>query len=699
MNDRTHTVLIVDDAPEDRVFFRRYLQKEGQHSYAVLEADSGDLALNLCREQMPDCILLDYQLQDMDGLEILDALSRRDSLHGCAVVMLTGVGDTDLAVQAMKRGAHDYLDKSSLSPEQLQRTVANAIERSELQCTLDRQREWLDVTLSAIGDAVIAVDTEGYITFMNRVAELLTGWSADGARQQPLDKVFSVIDETTREAVENPVASLLGGKDADQGGQNVLIRQDGNELPIDDSAALIRDRRDNVIGAVMVFRDVTEQRKLTHQLVYQATHDPLTGLANRQEFERRLELILQRAEQNQTQHALCYLDLDQFKVVNDNCGHVAGDELLRQLTALLKTRMRERDTLARLGGDEFGMLLGECGLEPALRVANELRQVIQDFRFVWEDKTFSVGASIGLVPLTEHSGSLSNVLILADHACYTAKEKGRNRVHVCLPEFHELARQHAIARPASRIHRALEDERFRLYYQPIVPINGGPDESAYGEILLRMLDEQGDIVLPDAFIPPAERYHRMSAVDRWVVNSAFTRLKGRLGPRTMVAINLSGQSLGDSDFLSFIIKQLRTKAIPPQSVCFEITESAAISSLDEALHFINVLRGMGCQFALDNFGKGLSSFDYLKTLPVDYLKIDGSFVTSILEDPLDASLVEAIQRIARVLAIKTIAEAVENDAVLEHLKAIGIDYAQGFGIAAPLPLEEVIGSDALVLFR
>jgi diguanylate cyclase (GGDEF)-like protein/PAS domain S-box-containing protein len=701
MSDKTHTVLIVDDVPEDRVFFRRYLQQDEQHTYSMLEADSGDLAIQMFREQTPDCILLDYKLQDMDGLEILDALRELDGTHGCAIVMLTGVGHTDLAVEAMKRGAHDYLDKSRLSPEDLQRTVANAIARSELQCKLERQREWLDVTLSAIGDAVIATDVEGRITFMNRMAETLTGWEADAAIQKPVHEVVTIIDEVTRKVAECPVTRLIRGDVAcEKASQDVLVRLDGGELAIDDSAAPIRDAGNNVIGAVMVFRDVTEQRRLTQQLLYQATHDPLTGLVNRKEFERRLELILQHAAENETQHALCYLDLDQFKVVNDSCGHVAGDELLRQLTALLKGRMRERDTLARLGGDEFGLLLGECGLEPALRVANELRQVIQDFRFTWEDKAFAVGASIGLVPLTDSSGSLSNVLILADQACYTAKEKGRNRVHVCLPEFYEQARQHAVARPASRIHRALEENRFRLYYQPVAPAVEDGDNHPYGEILLRMLDEQGGLVLPESFIPPAERYYRMCAIDRWVVQNVFSRLQGRLaGTRLAVAINLSGQSLGDKEFLGFVMKLFRTKAVPPQSLCFEITESAAITNPAQALRFINVLRDRGCRFALDNFGKGLSSFEYLKTLPVDFLKIDGSFVKGIGENPVDESMVAAIQHIGRTMGVKTVAESVESDEVLRRLKHIGIDYVQGFAIAPPQALEDIIGRDALVNCR
>jgi len=441
-------------------------------------------------------------------------------------------------------------------------------------------------------------------------------------------------------------------------------------------------------------RDITETHTLAEKLSYQASHDALTGLINRREFERRLQRVLKTARIEKTEHALCYMDLDQFKVINDTCGHVAGDELLRQLGAVLQARARKRDTVARLGGDEFGVLMEHCSLEDAERVADTFRSAIEKFRFQWENKAFTIGVSIGLVPITETSESMVHVMSAADSACYAAKDQGRNRILVYRLDDAALSRRHGEMQRVTQINWALGEDRFRLYCQPIIPVAGG-DEGAHYELLLRMEDEEGHLVPPGNFLPAAERYNLATKLDRWVVGTGFdwlSRHPGQLESLGVCAINLSGQSLGDEEFLTFMVGQFEKVDIPPEKICFEITETAAIANLATATGFMVKLKELGCKFALDDFGSGLSSFAYLKNLPVDYLKIDGVFVKDIPDDPIDFAMVKSINEIGQLMGIKTIAEFVENDAILEKLRGLGVDYAQGYGIGKPRPLDELLVS-------
>ncbi len=436
----------------------------------------------------------------------------------------------------------------------------------------------------------------------------------------------------------------------------------------------------------------------TERLSYQATHDALTGLINRREFERRLEKALSVAREEGVAHALCYLDLDQFKIVNDTCGHVAGDELLRQLTVLLQSKVRGVDTLARLGGDEFGVLLNNCPLEQAQVVADLLRQTVKDFHFAWHDKPFVIGVSIGLVPITQDCETLANVLGCADAACYAAKDLGRNRVHVYRVEDSELAQRQGEMNWVARITHAIEENRFRLYCQSIMPLGDTEGEGCHFEILLRMLGDSGDLIPPMAFIPAAERYNLMPSIDRWVVSTAFGQYWKIFSPHMQddachtFTVNLSGPSLCDDHFLNFIKRQFALYQVPHRHVCFEITETAAISNLARAGEFISELRAQGCRFSLDDFGSGLSSFTYLKNMQVDYLKIDGSFVRDMADDAMDHAMVSAINQVGHVMGLKTIAEGVENEATLEQLRRMGVDFAQGFGIEPPRPLEELASS-------
>ncbi|MBS4096121.1 MAG: EAL domain-containing protein [Sulfuricella sp.] len=562
-------------------------------------------------------------------------------------------------------------------------------ERDHIEAELFEEKERAQVTLNSIGDAVITTDVAGNVTFLNPVAENMTGWNNDEAQGKPLEEIFRIINDTTRKTVENPVMrALRENRIVGLANHTVLIRRDGKELHIEDSAAPIRNRDGSILGVILVFNDVSEKYMLSLQLSYQARHDNLTGLVNRSEFELRLAEMIHATGAFNRSHALLYIDLDQFKVINDTCGHSAGDHLLRELSNLLKEKVRGSDTLARLGGDEFGLLLANCPPHKALAIAQEMLETIKAFRFEWEENTFSIGASIGLVEITESSGSAVRLLSAADTACYAAKDSGRNRVQVYQPDDVEMARRHGEMHWVARIARAFEEERFILYHQPIVPLNGAEEEEHF-EILIRLLDENGKITPPNSFIPAAERYNLMRSVDRWVVAHTFNWLVANPTRNVVCSINLSGQSIGDEQFLHYLFNQFKGTGVAPQRVCFEITETAAIANLGKATDFIGELKAIGCRFSLDDFGSGLSSFSYLKNLPVDYLKIDGIFVKDMAHVGVDYAMVEAINNVGHVMGIKTIAEYVENDAILEKLRAIGVDYAQGFGIAMPAPLVEL----------
>ncbi|MBE9020538.1 EAL domain-containing protein, partial [Chroococcidiopsidales cyanobacterium LEGE 13417] len=509
-------------------------------------------------------------------------------------------------------------------------------------------------------------------------------------RGLPLDCVFKIVNEITRETLDNPVERVLDESRIVKSSYNtLLIGRDGTEFAIDHSAAPIYASDRQLIGSILVFRDITQANTMARQLAWQASHDPLTELYNRREFEKRLATAVHSAQNGSIQHVLCYLDLDQFKIINDTCGHAAGDMLLRHISSLLPTQLRKTDTLARLGGDEFGILLYSCPLEQATQIANVLRQQINDYRFVWQDKTFTVGVSIGLVEINITTPSVASVLSAADAACYVAKNKGRNRVHIYQLDDTELAIQQGEMQWVTRLPQALEDNRFRLFYQPIAAIAptsvGSPHHC---EVLLRLEDETGKLVSPMAFIPAAERYHLMHRIDRWVIQTLFRHLMLSSTARLphVYAVNLSGATLNDEQFISFVQEQFALTEICPQLICFEVTETVAITNLAKAAAVMRQLKALGCSFALDDFGSGMSSFAYLKNLPVDYLKIDGVFVREIVSDPIAAEMVAAIAKIASVMGIQTIAEFVEDEFILDKLRQLGVDYAQGYGISQPKAL-------------
>jgi len=433
--------------------------------------------------------------------------------------------------------------------------------------------------------------------------------------------------------------------------------------------------------------DVTNLHEMTKQMAYQASHDALTGLLNRREFEQHLERAIQSAVFEDKTHALCYIDLDQFKIVNDTCGHIAGDELLRQLTSLLRKHVRDSDSLARLGGDEFGLLFKGCPMERAAELADNLRQLISEFVFVWEAQSFKVGASVGLVEINRSSGSLAEVLSAADSACYVAKELGRNRLYTYHPNDAVVSRNVSEMNWTHRIRHALDNDDFLLYYQTIESLRDKKEQHC--EILLRMIDADGSIVLPGAFIPAAERFGLMAEIDKWVVDHGLEIIRNGEYNFDSYSINLSGQTLGNPSIMNAIIDDISRSDVDPELICFEITETAMITNFTSAEKYIKTIRGMGCKFALDDFGTGLSSFSYLKNLPVDYLKIDGSFVHDIDTNPVNAAMVNAINHIGHVMNIRTVAEVVESESVLQTLREIGVDYAQGHHVHRPCPIDEI----------
>ena len=570
-------------------------------------------------------------------------------------------------------------------------TLTDVTERKKAETAVFQAKERAQVTLQSIGDAVITTDSEGRIDYMNPVAESLTGWENREAQGQLIANVLTVVDETTRETSEGPVTRCLReGQVLGLAEHTVLVKRRNQEIAIQDSAAPIRDRAGNLIGAVMVFHDVSKERRLHRALYYQASHDALTGLINRREFENRLTAAVEDARQpTGGRHALLYLDLDQFKLVNDTCGHPAGDLLLKQITGLLQSRVRGGDTLARLGGDEFGILLQDCSLDQALRVAETLRQAICDYRFVWQDGGIAVGVSIGIVEITHDTPTVASVMSAADVACYSAKDSGRNRVELYKPD--DVPARHREMQWVSKLTKACDEARFELFFQPIVPIGKTQHEREHFELMLRLRDEAGVLVAPAEFIPAAERYNVMPSIDRWVVRQALDhvvhRAESGMKPFT-VAVNLSGTSLNDERFLEYLISELSNTDLAPGAMCFEITETAAIANMDNVVYFMRELKTRGCHFALDDFGSGLSSFKYLKTLPVDYLKIDGQFVENVTRDPIDRSMVEAISQVGKAMGIHTIAERVESAEVLAELGRLGVGFAQGFHIATPRPTRD-----------
>lgn len=580
-------------------------------------------------------------------------------------------------------------------PVRLMGAFQDITERRRLNAELAEQHELLRVTLQSIGDAVITTDADGHVTWLNPIAERMTGWLNAEALGRPVASVFHIVHETTRAIAENPIAVCLQqGTVAGLASNTVLVSRSGEEYGIEDSASPIRNAGGEMLGVVLVFHDVTEQRRLSGEMSYRAKHDALTGLVNRAEFEQRLRRVLDKAHEERSEHALLFIDLDQFKLVNDACGHSVGDQLLQKVSKLLTEAVRSRDTLARLGGDEFAVILEHCSAEQAQRVAQQICERMDDFRFLHDQRRFRIGASIGLVPVDNRWSTTAAVIQAADTSCYAAKEAGRNRVHAWFDTDQAMRARHGETQWAARLEHALDEDRFVLYAQRIEPLDGH-SHGLHAEVLLRMIDSDGSLVLPGAFLPAAERFHYASRLDRWVLRHAIRAMRALDDPTSVqtLCINLSGQSIGDRAFHRQAMQRL-LEAGPDlcHRLCLEITETATVTNMADASVFIDQARALGVRIALDDFGAGASSFGYLKNLNVDLLKIDGQFIRDLIDDPLDDAAVRCFVDVARVVGVKTVAEFVDRSEILERVRAIGIDYAQGFFLHRPEPIGALIGS-------
>ncbi len=562
--------------------------------------------------------------------------------------------------------------------------------RKKAEDALYEEKERLQVTLHSISDAVISTNARGELLYINPAAEELTGWTLTAAVGLPYQQIFRLNDTLNNGTNLDMVAESIFSAETHRYPTLSVFHRLGNEFLAEAAVSPTHDADGEVRGAVLVFRDVTEQRRLSNEIKFQATHDELTGLGNRRAFELALTVAFEETRTDTLQHVVCYLDLDEFKVVNDTCGHTAGDELLRQIADLFSSLLRENDHLCRIGGDEFGIILDNQSVAQAVSIAERVQQTLAGYRFQWREQSFSVGVSIGMVVLDANSESVGALLQAADSACYVAKDSGRGRIHIYALDDPALAQRYGVMEWVSRIEDALLHDRFVLFAQPIVRIDGKPVHGLHCEFLLRMQGEQPGLISPARFMPAAERYHLAARVDRWVVTHALQWMAKHQGRIEQCSINLSGQSLGDPVFMEFVLQSLSHSTLNCDKVCFEITETAAIGNLQTAHHFIDTLRRRGCKFSLDDFGSGLSSFAYLRNLPVDILKIDGQFVKDIAHDPVSFAMVKSIHEIGCLMGKQTVAEFVESQAIVDQLREIGVHYAQGYAVGHPMPLDQVL---------
>ena len=719
MFDTAAVVLAVDDNATIR---KAISMRLGSKGYNVVTAPDGKEALALIEQQAFDLVLLDLQMPGMRGEEVLQRLRQRYSETQLPIIMLAASTDKNDINRTLQLGANDYVTKPGELPIllariktqlSLKRTAEKLREAEFSASSIDRKAKALKATLDQVardrvheellGDFAgteefryhviydntpipcYTLNYAGEILFVNQFGLQFMGYQRDEITRH---SIFDLYAPDDRPIAAEHIQSVVN--DAGRLHRWDIRRQkkSGNIVWVRETAKAIGARREGMV--LMTCEDIDNTYRLTEKLSFQASHDELTGLANRKAFEQRLTRVIESAHSEDTEHTLAIIDLDQFKIVNDTCGRTAGDELLRQVGRLLKTVVRKRDTLARLGGNEFALLIEDYTLAQAHSGVEALRQALESYRFIWEGRNHTVAASIGLVAVNAECEDANSALSMADTACFAAKDSGRNRIHSYQKDNLAVTRRHGEMLWATRINEALSEGRFELNFQRIIPIADGLDDGDHYELLIRMRDELGNVVMPSEFLPAAERYNLSDKVDRWVIANALGWLRDRPGlvkQLYLCGINLSGQSMGNEEILRFILDQIDEGSIPAEKLCFEVTETAAIADLVQATHFISRLKDRGCMFALDDFGSGFSSFAYLKKLPVDFLKIDGSFVRDICTDSIDLAMLRSINEIGHVMGKKTIAEFVEDRDVLDTLRSIGVDYAQGFEIGRPMPID------------
>ncbi len=568
-------------------------------------------------------------------------------------------------------------------------TVARDVShRKSLEVSLSRSKRQAQYTLESISEGVITTDNDGRIDYMNQAAETLIGTNRDDAAGHRIGELFSLVDDADRRPLGDPVERCLAmRRRVNMGRRAVLVSSDGeHEHSVEITASPVRGPSNSISGTVVVFHDVSELRGLTRKMSYQATHDPLTGLINRREFERRLDEAMDTAHADEAVHIVFYMDLDRFKAVNDTCGHLAGDNMLREVAALIKEQVRDSDFVGRLGGDEFGALLIGCPLEKARQIATDICNAVADYRFVWKDKIFNIGISVGLIEVSHASGTLQDIMSAADSACYMAKQQGRGKVHVYSARDEAVARERGDIQWLRQLQTALHEDSFELATQPIIAMSGHSDSGPSVEVLIRLQDGQSRATNSAEFLRPAERYQMMPQIDRWVINASLAAISSgeiKLTSHRSCAINLSSQTLGDEAFLGFVVDALDRSGVAPSSICFEVTEAAILSNVQHAQRFIEVLHGIGCEFSLDDFGSGLGSFSSLKHLPIDYLKIDGTYTRNLRSDLVNQEMVIAMIKLARTMQFRVVAEQVEHQEDFDWLRDAGVDFVQGRFVEAP----------------
>jgi diguanylate cyclase (GGDEF)-like protein/PAS domain S-box-containing protein len=694
------TVFIVDDDPALGDSLKLLLESAGLNAEVYPSAEA---FLGAYTPDKKGCLVVDLCMPGITGLEMQTELTARQIT--IPVVLMTGHADVPMAIRAFRAGAADLIEKPFDNQAFLGRIkevlVAEAagLGRGRQHALPELPEKALGeklahLTLASMSEGVITTDSAGTIEYLNPIAERYTGWRSPEAKGKRLEEVFVALEEMTRQPMENlfTPSEPQNRTSTEEARPMILIPRDGGELPIDTSVAQIRDRSRRLLGYVIMFHDATQARRAARQLTYYASHDSLTGLVNRREFERRLERALKSARENDSVHVLCYLDLDRFKVVNDTAGHAAGDQLLRQLGVLLRTRLRQRDTLARIGGDEFALLLEHCPLERAQTLADELRRSVQEFRFIWRNRVFSVGASIGVAVISATSKSASHTMQAADAACFRAKTRGRNLVQVHVRDDQaEAGKMNPVVEWFTYLDKVLREHRLQLYRQAIRPVNDAPLPGGYYEVLVRMTGPSGDILPAAAFLPGAERRNLAADLDRWVIAKALALLEAcpeDYDQLELCAFNLSRQLLRDETFPEFLDEQLARSGVEPSKLCFEFDETVVTNELPEAVCLLEALKAAGCRIAIDDFASTPPGFSYLKQLPVDFLKIDGRLVREILTSPVSCAMVKSIGEIARVMGIRTVAKCVENQAILDSLRELGMDYAQGYHVAEPVQFKE-----------
>ncbi len=692
-------ILVVDDAPLIRQLLEQVLQRYG---YLVQLAENGQQAIEFFLQFQPDLILMDADMPVLDGVEACIRIKTYPQAKNLPIIMVTAFVEGKWVDRAYAAGATDYVTKP-INLDVLRNRIHYILQAKQAEEALFDEKEKAQVTLAAICDGVITTNAKGEVEFLNSVAEKLTGWTTEEAYGLPLNQIYSLKDENTQQPIEFPIQQCLQqGQMVELSYHTVLVHRHHNQhFAIEDSAAPIRDRDGNLIGVVLVVHDVTENRKMTQELTYRAKHDALTGLWNLLEFKTQLNRVLRQARDARGEHALLYMDLDKFKIVNDTCGHEAGDQLLKDVALILQNKVNTWAAgapaiLARLGGDEFGLLLENCSLTSAIELANSLCEQIENYRFFWknaqiEKSIFTLGISIGLVPLSNQVLNLKSALAMADAACYVAKNTGRNQVHLYQEEQTQQPTDQNI-QWVNLINDSLDQEAgFCLFHQSIVSMASAslsPTNYRY-EVLLRMKDAQGQLVPLGAFLSVATRYNLMSSLDLWVIRHLLIWLKchpEHLEQLEVAMLNISGQSLGEQNFSVTMLQLITDAEIPANKLCFEISETTALTNLSGVLHFMTTLKPLGCRFALSNFGSGIGSVTLLKMLPIEFLKIDGAFVKAMTQDIVQQAAVKAINEIAHLMNLKTIAQSVETEELFEQLEQIQVDYVQGYWLSTPQPL-------------